>query len=115
VLEHGFALAASRQTASYNEFRLALIAVRDKAEVLSRKLRCRLVMKLFERSPNSIAPYRLPSRHPLAGDENRTQRGNARVGSRDTPTPTKSATGNRSEIKQRQEALLVAYLVRLAR
>jgi hypothetical protein len=37
VLEHGFALAASRQTASYNEFRLALIVVRDKAEVLSKK------------------------------------------------------------------------------
>jgi hypothetical protein len=72
-------------------------------------------MKLFERYPNSIAPYRLPSRHPLAGAENRTQRGNARVDSRDTPTPTKSATGNRSEIKQRQQALLVAYLVRLAR
>jgi hypothetical protein len=36
VLEHGFALAASRQTASYNEFRLALIVVRDKAEVLSK-------------------------------------------------------------------------------
>jgi hypothetical protein len=38
VLEHGFALAASRQTASYNEFRLAPIVVRDKAEVLSKKL-----------------------------------------------------------------------------
>jgi hypothetical protein len=114
VLEHGFALAASRQTASYNEFRLALIVARDKAEVLSKNA-LPLSDEMVERSPNSVAPYRLPSRHPLAGAEEGAQRGNARVDSRKAPSPTTSATGNRSEIKQRQHALLVAYLVRLAR
>jgi hypothetical protein len=74
-----------------------------------------LLMKSFGRPPNSVAPYRLPSRHPLAGAEDRAQRANARVDCREAPSPPTSATGNRSEIKQRQQALLVAYLVRLAR
>ena len=73
------------------------------------------MMKSFKRSPNSVAPYRLPSRHPLAGAEDRTQGDNARADSREAPSPTNSATGNHSEIKRRQHALLVAYLVRLAR
>jgi len=71
---------------------------------------------LFERSPNSVAPYRLPSRHPLAdGGNRRPQRDDGRASSREAPNPTASATGNHSDIKRRQQALLIAYLVQLAR
>ena len=74
-------------------------------------------MKSLNPSANSVAPYRLPSRHPSAD-------AGARVSSRDdahagaasaASTPRTFAADKASAIKRRQEALLVAYLVRLAR
>jgi hypothetical protein len=73
-------------------------------------------MKLFERSPKSVPPYRLPSRHPLAdAGDRRTQQDDAGVDSREKRSRTASATGNHSDVKRRQQALLIAYLIRRAR
>jgi hypothetical protein len=65
----------------------------------------------------SSAPYRLPSRHPSAGaGDSVPGDGHARVAAIPSE-PHISSTNNASDIKRRQEALLIAYLVsrRLAR
>jgi hypothetical protein len=68
-------------------------------------------------SSNSAAPYRLPSRHPSADAGARdSSRDDAHVGAAPAAsTPRTLAADKASAIKRRQEALLVAYLVRLAR
>ena len=74
-------------------------------------------MKSLNPSANSAAPYRLPSRHPSADAGARdSSRDDAHAGS--TPAasePRTFAADKASAIKRRQEALLIAYLVRLAR
>ncbi|MEO8188457.1 MAG: hypothetical protein ABI580_13960 [Burkholderiaceae bacterium] len=74
-------------------------------------------MESLKPSANSVAPYRLPSRHPSADARDRdSSRDNARAGSAPAASkPTTFAAENASAIKRRQEALLIAYLVRLAR
>jgi hypothetical protein len=74
-------------------------------------------MKSLKPSANSVAPYRLPSRHPSAdaGDRD-SPRNNADSGAAPAaPTRRTFAADKASDIKRRQEALLIAYLVRLAR
>ncbi len=74
-------------------------------------------MESLKPSANSFAPYRLPSRHPAAdaGDRD-SSRDNAHAGAAPTASKARtSATDKASAIKRRQEALLIAYLVRLAR
>jgi hypothetical protein len=74
-------------------------------------------MKSLKPSANSAAPYRLPSRHPSADAGDRvSSRNNAHAGAAPAAsTPRTFAADKASAIKRRQEALLVAYLVRLAR
>jgi hypothetical protein len=71
-------------------------------------------MKSLEPSANSVAPYRLPSRHPSADAGDRvSSRNNARAGTAPAASqPRTFETDKASAIKQRQEALLIAYLVR---
>ena len=68
-------------------------------------------------SSNSAAPYRLPSRHPSADAGARDFSGDdAHTGAAPAAsTPRTFAADKASAIKRRQEALLVAYLVRLTR
>jgi hypothetical protein len=75
-------------------------------------------MESLKLSASSVAPYRLPSRHPSADAGDRESlRDNAHAGSAAvTAKPPALATDNASNIKRRQEALLIAYMVaRLAR
>ena len=74
-------------------------------------------MKSLNPSANSVAPYRLPSRHPSADAGARDFSGDdAHTGAAPAAsTPRTFAADKASAIKRRQEALLVAYLVRLAR
>ncbi len=75
-------------------------------------------MESLKPSVNSVAPYRLPSRHPSAdaGDRD-SSRDNAHAGAAPAASkPSTFAADKASAIKQRQEALLIAYVVnRLAR
>ncbi len=77
-------------------------------------------MTTLKLSANSVAPYRLPSRHPSADASGRVSspsRNHANAGA--DPVASKPSTfeaDKASAIKRRQEALLIAYLVnRLAR
>jgi hypothetical protein len=74
-------------------------------------------MESLKPPANSAAPYRLPSRHPSADAGDRaSSRNNARSGAAAVAsTPRTFAADQASAIKRRQEALLIAYLVRLAR
>ena len=68
-------------------------------------------------SANSAVPYRLPSRHPSADAGARdSSRDDAHAGAAPAAsTPSTFAADKASAIKRRQEALLIAYLVRLPR
>jgi hypothetical protein len=58
------------------------------------------------------APYRLPSRHPSADRGNhRSPDGDAQVRTEGRSTPPTTAAVKASEIKRRQEALLLTYLI----
>jgi hypothetical protein len=76
-------------------------------------------MESLKPSANSVAPYRLPSRHPSAdaGDHVSSHNNdNAHAGA--VPAafkPLTFAADKATAIKRRQEALLIAYLVSLAR
>jgi hypothetical protein len=62
----------------------------------------------------SEAPYRLPSRHPAAGRGMRRVHDDDRDLSADapsTPSAAAPASGDASELRRRQEALLVPYLL----
>jgi hypothetical protein len=74
-------------------------------------------MESLKPSANSVAPYRLPSRHPSADAGDRvSSRNNAHAGADPAASkPGTFAADKASAIKRRQEALLIAYLVRLAR
>jgi hypothetical protein len=77
-------------------------------------------MKTLELSSdlNVSAPYRLPSRHPSAdGGDRSAARENAHAGvAASAPKVSTPALTTASDVKRRQEALLIAYLVnRLAR
>jgi hypothetical protein len=76
-----------------------------------------LAMEFLKSSSKSVAPYRLPSRHPSADAGARdSSRDDAHAGvAPAASTPPTFAADKASAIKRRQEALLVAYLVRLAR
>jgi hypothetical protein len=71
-------------------------------------------MESLKPSATSIAPYRLPSRHPSAEAGNR-ESSPEKADAGAAAAASKRATDNASDIKRRQEALLIAYLVRLAR
>jgi hypothetical protein len=74
-------------------------------------------MEFLKPPSKSVAPYRLPSRHPSADAGNRVaSRDDSQAGSAPAASePRTFAADKASAIKRRQEALLVAYLVRLAR
>ena len=75
-------------------------------------------MKSLKPYANSVAPYRLPSRHPSADAGDRiSSRNNAHASAAPAASqPRTFAADKASAIKRRQEALLVAYVVsRLAR
>ncbi len=60
----------------------------------------------------SDAPYRLPSRHPAAGRGMRRLREDDEDLAPDTPSaPAATAPDAGSQIKRRQEALLLSYLI----
>jgi hypothetical protein len=87
--------------------------------IVSNDVTASRIMESFENPADSVAPYRLPSRHPSADGSDRDAdalRGNANAGSAAATKLPTFATDNASDIKRRQEALLIAYLVdRLAR
>jgi hypothetical protein len=62
----------------------------------------------------SDAPYRLPSRHPAAARQHNSAADNA-SGDQTSSSPPLAGLANASEIKRRQQALLVAYIIRLGR
>ena len=75
-------------------------------------------MKPLERSTTPAPPYRLPSRHPSAdGGPRQTTRERAHDNPvTAAPKVAAPVLSTASDIKRRQEALLIAYLVnRLAR
>jgi hypothetical protein len=75
-------------------------------------------MKPLQRSITQAPPYRLPSRHPSAdGGTRQTTRDRAHDNPvAAVPKVTAPVLTTASDIKRRQEALLIAYLVnRLAR
>jgi hypothetical protein len=75
------------------------------------------IMESLKPSSNFVAPYRLPSRHPSAdaGDsESSPKKTHAGAAPAASKRPT-FAADKASDIKRRQESLLIAYLVRLAR
>ena len=68
-------------------------------------------MEFLKPSSKYVAPYRLPSRHPAADAGHRdSPRNNAHAGA--AAAAPKPGTDKASDIKRRQEALLIAYLVR---
>jgi len=72
-------------------------------------------MKSLKPSANSVAPYRLPSRHPSADAGDRVSspyRNNAPGAVPAASKPNTFSADKASAIKRRQEALLIAYLVR---
>jgi len=73
-------------------------------------------MESLKPSANSVAPYRLPSRHPSADTGDRVSspsRNNANAGAAPAASqPNTFSADKASAIKRRQEALLIAYLVR---
>jgi hypothetical protein len=71
-------------------------------------------MESLKPSANSVAPYRLPSRHPSAdAGDHASSRNNANTGAAPAASqPSTFAADKASAIKRRQEALLIAYLVR---
>lgn len=74
-------------------------------------------MESLKPSANSVAPYRLPSRHPSAdAGDHVSSRNNAHAGAVPAASkPLTFAADKATAIKRRQEALLIAYLVSLAR
>jgi hypothetical protein len=74
-------------------------------------------MEFLKASSKYVPPYRLPSRHPSADAGDRvSSRDDSQAGAAPAAsTPRTFAADQASAIKRRQEALLVAYLVRLAR
>lgn len=69
-------------------------------------------MDSFDFEALSDAPYRLPSRHPAAGRGMRRPRESEEDLAADKPaTPVQAAPDAGSEIKRRQEALLLSYLI----
>ena len=76
---------------------------------------CRPIMDSYERNTTPDASYRLPSRHPAA----EARRGSSiasrdEIDKADPPLPPTQAQGSQlaTEVKRRQEALMVAYLIR---
>jgi hypothetical protein len=59
----------------------------------------------------SDAPYRLPSRHPAAGRGMRRLRDSDDDIADAPSTPSTTASDAAAEIKRRQEALMVSYLI----
>jgi hypothetical protein len=89
----------------------------DARRIVEKRRRCIVAMASLKLSANSVAPYRLPSRHPSAGAGDRvSSRNNAHAGAASAASqPRAFAMDTASAIKRRQEALLIAYLVSLAR